>query len=149
MVLRVAAGGPGDVFTQIEEVAQLVLREIHRELLLALPVKTTVQQMAVGVTLLRHGGRLTMSEVAHIFGVSLSAVTASARRLARAGFIRRYRDSSDRRLVWLELTPAGREAVATFLEIRDRVLERFFGALSPADLAAMRAILEKLRSRGS
>ena len=133
------------IFELTEGLSSRMMQELHRELLQRLPFKTTPQQMVIAVILGRQGGRMTVTDVAREFGVSLSAVTASANRMSRIGLLRRFRDLADRRVVWLELTPAGREAVGAFLEARDRVRRRYFDLLPEQDRSDLYRILSRLR----
>lgn len=133
------------LFSLMEEVGQGIFRELHPCVIEALP-GATVQQMGVALMLLQRGGRISVTDLANELGVTLSAVTAGANRMIRAGLLRRYRDSRDRRVVWLELTPAGRDAVEKFREVRNGVLRRVFSALSGKDVVDLFRIMEKLRN---
>ncbi len=141
------------LFELMEQVGRRALKELHREVVPGLPRKATLQQMIIGVILMEHGGRLTVSEVAGELGVSLSAVTSGANRMGRLGLLSRFRDGSDHRVVWLELTASGQEAAAAFLQARDRMRHRLFESLSSQDLKDLSRILSKLntpdRSSGS
>ncbi|MGD0152989.1 MAG: MarR family winged helix-turn-helix transcriptional regulator [Thermacetogeniaceae bacterium] len=134
-----------DLFALFEEIMRAILYIIHQQGTLELPCKTTPQQMMMGVFLLQHGGRLTVTQVANELGVSLSAVTASANRMSRTGLLGRYRDQADHRVVWLELTPPGKESVAAFLHFRDRLWRRFFNYLEEQDRADLYRILSRVK----
>jgi DNA-binding MarR family transcriptional regulator len=133
------------IFELMEGLSSRMMRELHREMLQRLPFKATSQQMTIAVILNRQGGRMTVTDVANEFGVSLSAVTASANRMSLSGLLRRFRDEADRRVVWLELTPGGREAVDDFLEVRGQVRLLHFDLLSEQDRADLYRILSRLR----
>ncbi|WP_353941511.1 TetR family transcriptional regulator [Streptomyces sp. HUAS MG91] len=62
--------------------------------------------------------RRTMSELAAAGAVRAGGMTQHADRLAGAGLIERERDDRDRRVVWLRLTPAGRDLVDRVAEER-------------------------------
>ncbi|MBO0958840.1 MarR family transcriptional regulator [Neobacillus sp. MM2021_6] len=51
----------------------------------------------------------TSSELAEVFHVKKSAITAMIERLWKKGFIQRTRDENDRRVVYLTLTAVGQE----------------------------------------
>lgn len=53
--------------------------------------------------------RITPSELAEITFVNRSAITAMIDRLVKKGYVRRFRDDIDRRVVFLEITEKGRE----------------------------------------
>jgi DNA-binding MarR family transcriptional regulator len=57
-------------------------------------------------------GRLTAGELARALRMSTGAVTTLVDRLERAGLARRVADFSDRRRVWIEVTPRLREQAA-------------------------------------
>jgi DNA-binding MarR family transcriptional regulator len=132
------------IFELTESLSSRMMQDLHRELLQRLPLKTTPQQMAIAMILRRQSGRMTVTDVAREFGVSLSAVTASADRMSRLGILQRSRDEADRRVVWLDLTPAGREAVAVFLEVREQVRHRYFDLLSEQDRSDVYRVMSKV-----
>ena len=74
---------------------------------------------------------LTMGGLASLLGLSTGAVTGTVDRLARAGFVERVPDASDRRRVHLHLTPkaeeVGMEFYAEHIAAVDRVASRFSG----------------------
>lgn len=89
-------------------------------------------------------GRATVSEVAAELGVTLAAVTALANKLVRTGWVGRYRDERDRRVVWLELTPGGREVLARAQAARREVFRRYFGCLSQEEVDALCQMMKKV-----
>ena len=52
-------------------------------------------------------GPLTMSQIAHLLGVTNAAVTGIADRLEQSGLVQRTQDATDRRVVSVRLTPTG------------------------------------------
>ncbi len=86
----------------------------------------------------------TVSEVADYLGVSLSAVTSMADRLVKMGYVSRKRSEDDRRLVWLKLTPAGREVLAESTRKRREVVYGLLGRLPEEDLTALHDIYTRL-----
>uniref|UniRef100_A0A7C2EJT1 MarR family transcriptional regulator n=1 Tax=Ammonifex degensii TaxID=42838 RepID=A0A7C2EJT1_9THEO len=92
-------------------------------------------------------GRATVSEMAAELGVTLAAVTALANKLVRTGWIGRYRDERDRRVVWLELTAEGREVLARAQAARREVFKRYFGGLSGEEVAALCQIMKKVLAK--
>lgn len=131
------------LLSRLEEFFMETLRRLHLEL---------AQHMVSGVTggqffvlkKINDRGSLTVSEVAGELGVSLSAITALADRLYKAGLVERRRDEKDRRLVWLELTREGRRVVGLCQEGRQKVAVKYFGQLPDEDLERLVAIFEKL-----
>lgn len=129
-------------FDGLEDIAQHILRRIHREIGKK-DIKVTGSQLVV-MKKINERGQMTVSEVAEDLCVSLSAVTALVDRLCKAGHITRRRDERDRRVVWLELTPGGKDVLETCEAGRRRVLERFFSKLGDEDLSRLIEINDKL-----
>jgi DNA-binding MarR family transcriptional regulator len=130
---------------RLEEVFNQVARRLHAELDHHLMEGLTGSQFIVLMRIFRRG-RMSVSEVAGDMRVSLSAITALVDRLHRAGFVERRRDEDDRRVVWLELTPKGEEAVRSCLVVRRRVMEKYLGQLPEEDVEQLVRIYEKLLS---
>lgn len=63
-------------------------------------------------------GTCTSTELAEVFDVKKSAVTAMITRMWEKGLIKRTRDENDRRVVYLTLTEKGSEL---FLKTEDRI----------------------------
>jgi DNA-binding MarR family transcriptional regulator len=59
------------------------------------------------------GHRLTTTELTTKLQLGQPAVTELVKRAVTAGLLRRTRDDLDRRRVWIELTPAGRDMLLT------------------------------------
>lgn len=89
-------------------------------------------------------GPATVSEVAEYLGVSLSAITSMADRLVKTGYVNRYRSQDDRRLVRLELTPAGSEALEAAINRKREVMHGILGMLPEEDLTALHSIYTRL-----
>lgn len=87
----------------------------------------------------RAEGPLTAGRIAQLTGLSTGAVTGVIDRLERAGFVRRVRDTQDRRKVLVEILPMDEEKYAPLfasaLDAVEQVLEKF----TPAE----RAIVER------
>src|SRR5262245_51150254 len=98
---------------------------------------TMAQLRALGT--IRRWGRLTGRDLAARLGVTPGTVVPLCDRLEEQGYLRRVPDQADRRLTWLELTPAGvhlfrrlwlaggervRDAIAQFSPEDRRTFER-------------------------
>lgn len=93
---------------------------------------------------IRRLGRASGRQLAAELGVSPAAVVPVCDRLAQQGWIERIRDDSDRRILWLQLTPGGLDLVDGFA---GRGKERITSALrrmSEQDRAALVRGLEAL-----
>jgi DNA-binding MarR family transcriptional regulator len=95
--------------------------------------------------LLDQGGRLTAGQLAQASGLSTGAITTLLDRLERAGYVRRVRDTVDRRRVLVELTE---EAHRRAEEIWGPIAEDGMGGLARYDDEELVFIRDFLR-RGS
>jgi Transcriptional regulators len=87
-------------------------------------------------------GALSMSHLAEALDVSLPSATGLVDRMVERGLVQRLRDDSDRRIVHVELTDAGRGIVDELEVVRGQHLGRLVEAMTPAEQATC---LEALR----
>ena len=73
----------------------------------------------------------------------LGAMTLDA--LEKVALIERVRSTTDRRKVGVMLTPAGNALRDTLLGYAATVLDRALAGLSPAEIATMRAALQRIK----
>lgn len=97
------------------------------------------------LNLVESHGEMPMSRLADMLGVSLSNATGLIDRVEERGFVERTRVPTDRRMVLVRLTPAGRETVEQLEIIREQVLLRVLDQLDPAQLAGVAAAMVDLR----
>jgi DNA-binding MarR family transcriptional regulator len=88
----------------------------------------------------------SLSELARWQGVSLPTMSNTASTLAARGLVERARDTGDRRLLWLAITPAGVEALTTVQDGLVSSLSALLENRSPVELAALGAGLTTLAS---
>jgi len=74
--------------------------------------------------------QLTMSGLAERLKVSTAAVTSIVDKLENEKFVRRARSKEDRRQIFVEITPRGREAVHRILDVRTDFIRYMFNNLS-------------------
>lgn len=86
-------------------------------------------------------GRLTVSQLATELRVTASAITSVSNRLVGSRLVRRIADKSDRRLVWLDLTPQGKEL---FEKIHAQRLERIRRYLCRVPESEMTTLVDTL-----
>lgn len=95
------------------------------------------------------GGFLTMTQLGSEVSLTSGGITRLVDRLVEAGYVERRDCPTDRRSVFVALTPAGvakvEEATAVHLDGIDRHL---MAPLDHADQAALEAALRKLRGPG-
>ena len=83
-------------------------------------------------------------ELSKLLGINSGFVTRVVDRLERQGFVRRDRNSPDRRVVSLTLTEAGRNLAAWTAEIAPAMLNRRLSGFTPLEFAALCRLLRKL-----
>jgi DNA-binding MarR family transcriptional regulator len=76
----------------------------------------------------------TMTELSRAHGVSVSTMTSMADRLLLGGLIERQRDSEDRRVVRVRLSPEGKKMVDYLMKVRRQELEKFLIELSDEEI---------------
>jgi len=128
---------------RLDEVFQHMARRLHAELAQSMVSGITMSQFVV-LKKLNEKGRVTVSEVAEELNVSLSAITALADRLYKAGLVERRRDEQDRRLVWLALTGEGEKIVSACRKTRLKVVGKYFEQLPEEDVERLIQIYEKI-----
>jgi len=90
-------------------------------------------------------GPHNLSELAEEHAVSLPTMSSSISTLLERGWVTRSRALHDRRVVQVELTPAGRTALEAMSKAVEERLTRKLSCLSPAECERVLAGLELLR----
>ncbi|HEX5616294.1 MAG TPA: MarR family transcriptional regulator [Acidimicrobiia bacterium] len=106
----------------------------------------TPAQLSALATLVRDG-RHTTGDLAAAERVQPPTITRVVDSLVDAALVARVADPTDRRVTWVEATPAGRALVEAVRRERDAYLAQRLRTLSPGDLATIDAastILERL-----
>jgi DNA-binding MarR family transcriptional regulator len=118
----------------------LELEEVHRQLFRR--IATAWSKFAEnGITAsqgfilekLENEGPLKVSQVAEALCFTSGAITALADKLISAGYAQRQRSEEDRRVVYLEITPKGRDMLGKIRAHRISIIETFFSSLSHED----------------
>jgi DNA-binding MarR family transcriptional regulator len=87
------------------------------------------------------------SQLAEKLGLTRGAISKLADRLVAKALIMRTASAEDRRSQTLALTPAGRDLVPALAGLADENDADFFGHLTPAERAAMAAMLRDIVQR--
>lgn len=106
----------------------------------------TITQMSVMMMLL-HEGRKTMTEMAQALGVSRGAATQLLEGLVSQGLVSRHQDNSDRRIVYVELSSAGRDRLHQVRTSGTARISELFAILDDAELAHIEKITTILAKR--
>lgn len=89
-------------------------------------------------------GSCTSSELAEVFDVQKSAITAIIQRLWEKGLIERTRDEKDRRVVYLTLTDKGNELYVKAEERIHQLVESLITKFDPNEIKQFIETFEKL-----
>ncbi len=103
-----------------------------------------MSQLHVMHLLDRHG-ELPMSHLAEMLDVSLSAATGLIDRIEERGFVERIRVPSDRRVVLVRVTPAGRQMLEEVELLRSGIIARVLDKLDASQLTRVAAAMADLR----
>jgi DNA-binding MarR family transcriptional regulator len=104
----------------------------------------SMSQLHVMHLLDRHG-ELPMSRLADMLDVSLSAATGLVDRVEERGFVERVRVPSDRRIVLVRITEAGRQMLEDIEILRIGIIEKVLDQLDEAQLTGVATAMADLR----
>jgi DNA-binding MarR family transcriptional regulator len=105
---------------------------------------TTLPRFDVLAALYRRRDGVTMSELSRMLLVSNGNATTVVDRLESDGHVRRTPSETDRRTVFVALTPPGVTLFERLAEEHEREISRLFGGLSEADLDRLTEILKRM-----
>lgn len=105
---------------------------------------TTLPRFDVMAALYRRREGVTMSELSRMLLVSNGNATTVVDRLEADGLVARTQSESDRRTVFVALTPAGLEAFEVLAADHEAEVARVFGGLSDEDLDRLTDILKRM-----
>ncbi len=93
--------------------------------------------------LLEQSGPKKMSELAGSLHITAGAVTTASNQLIEHGYITRFRDKQDRRVVHLELTEKGRTTLKALQSEGREMMRIVFGDISDSDIKRLTTIFEQ------
>ena len=105
---------------------------------------TTLPRFDVMAALYRRREGVTMSELSRMLLVSNGNATAVVDRLEADGLVRRTPSDTDRRTVFVALTPEGLTAFEAMAQQHEAEVDKLFAGLSEADLDALTDILKRM-----
>ena len=124
-----------DTAREILEIIPLVMRTVAAELRAAGELPAPAH---FGLLMTLNERARTLTELAAVRGVSLPTMSNSISAMVERGWVRREAPEGDRRVVMIDVTPAGRAA----LERVSRAAEAHLAdALAPLDLPARRRLV--------
>lgn len=119
--------------------AENTLREYLR-----LKHDTTLPRFDVMAALYRRRDGVTMSELSRMLLVSNGNATAVVDRLEADGMVRRTPSETDRRTVYVAMTPEGIAAFETMASGHEAEVDKLFAGVTEADLDALTEILKRM-----
>ncbi len=124
----------------VTRAAENQLREFLR-----LKHQTTLPRFDVMAALHRRGEPTTMSEISRMLLVSNGNVTAVVDRLEADELVRRGGSSTDRRTVYVTLTPKGVEHFERLAADHERWINKLFDSLTTSEIETMTTIMKRMR----
>lgn len=91
--------------------------------------------------------KVMMSDIGNNMVVTFANVTTIVDNLEKMSYVRRVRDSSDRRRISVELTSSGNQIFTKIHDKHTKVIESIMSVLSEHDLHDLVNQLEKLKNR--
>lgn len=132
-----------DWYNRYMEASMLVTRRMNEEMLEEAPGNMTSEQYQI-LRYIFKNGECTSTELSDTFRVGRSSVTAMITRLADRGLLARRRDESDRRMVYLSLTPEGRQYFSAAEDKVQQVVSSYLNHFEEQEVEAFIATFEKL-----
>ena len=105
---------------------------------------TTLPRFDVLAALYRRRDGVTMSDLSRMLLVSNGNATTVVDRLEADGYVRRTPSETDRRTVFVALTPPGLTLFERLAEAHEREIGRLFGGLSEVDLDRLTEVLKRM-----
>ena len=105
---------------------------------------TTLPRFDVMAALYRRRDGATMSELSRMLLVSNGNATAVVDRLEKDGLVRRTASETDRRTVYVALTPEGLKQFEVLAADHEREVNTLFEDLSDADVEQLTSLLKRM-----
>jgi DNA-binding MarR family transcriptional regulator len=94
--------------------------------------------------LLKVAGRLAQSDLCHEMCIDKASMVKLIDHIEQKGWVRRVGDPDDRRVKFVELTPAGLKTYERLVHLREEVSVQFLEPLSPEERRVLREAMPKL-----
>jgi len=128
----------GDLFHQVNHrIRRVAASEFE-------PLGITNSQMRALRTIQVHDGPVRMSALADSLGIVRRSATSVVDDLEQRGLVERIDDPHDRRAVGVQLTGAGRAAIAAVRGRRLSAADQILQPLNTDELLTLRALLQRL-----
>jgi DNA-binding MarR family transcriptional regulator len=127
---------------QVVEIVPLVMRVVAAELRQTQPA---IIPAHLGVLFLLDHEPRNLTELADLQAVSLPTMSNTVSKMSAEGWVTRTRATHDRRMVLIEITPAGQAVLSKMSGHIIRKVAQLLDPLSPEELDALQAGLAILR----
>jgi DNA-binding MarR family transcriptional regulator len=94
--------------------------------------------------LIHEHGQCNVSLLAEKLEVKPSAITVMMDRLVQAGYVHRYHDEKDRRVVLMQLTETGKEVLEKVRDANRAIMADSLSRLSPEEIDRLVTLFEKV-----
>lgn len=121
--------------------------ESHLREFLRVNHATTLPRFDVMAALFRRRDGVTMSELSRMLLVSNGNATTVVDRLEKDGLVRRTPSETDRRTIYVALTPEGFQQFESLAADHERELSGLFASLTEEDLDRLTEILKRTGGR--
>ncbi|GIQ68544.1 MarR family transcriptional regulator [Xylanibacillus composti] len=128
---------------QLEAVFTDVFRMMKQEFLKRVERHLSGSQALI-LQKLHKEGQQKISQLASHLDITTGAVTGLCDKLIASGYVSRQRAQSDRRVVYIDITDAGKEALQRVSALRREIVEEFFAGLSEEEIRSLIHIFEKV-----
>ena len=138
-------GGATELRVAVDRLGRLLAsRRAYSRLITAAGSDLSQQSSMLLTTLFLHGRSATISDLAAMTRMDLSAASRQLRNLERANLVERSPDATDRRVIHLHLTEAGTRKIESVLPGHVAALVEEFGVLSAAEQETLGKLCKKL-----
>lgn len=133
---------PFDEMLELEEIFRQLSRKLTSQFKSDKDKLTGVQ--AIILEKLSADGPQKTTAMADMIGITPGAMTGFSDKLIAWNYIRRYRDEEDRRVVYLEITEQGTEALQVSREYRREMIQMLFNGLPEEDARQLIRIYKQI-----
>ncbi len=135
---------PADNVNKLINLFFMTYRSLHQHLQRAKFVKTLSLLQFITMRAVGDEGSVSMKDVARLLSITPASATSVVNGLVTMGALERINDASDRRVIRLRITAAGKRSLNAAEGMAKNALKRVFLQLSDRDRTNMIAALERL-----
>ena len=133
-----------DIGIEIANAGAFFMREFAKREKVIFSNKALHPSYIILLDILREKGSCSMRELSVALGLTMGAITASIDRLQMLKFVKRERQTRDRRVVKVFLLPAGKTMSLKIFNARQRFIKEVFSVLTEKEKQQYLCILTKV-----